>query len=44
MADIALAQKPCYSTDIGFEEGLRRTVEWYQQSAIPVPQALAAHP
>jgi nucleoside-diphosphate-sugar epimerase len=30
LADITLAQKHLgYSADVGFEEGLRRTVEWY---------------
>ena len=43
LADIALAQKYLgYSPDVGFEEGIRRTVEWYQGAAMPVPQALAA--
>jgi len=38
LADIALAQEHLgYSADVSFEEGLRRTVEWYQQSALPVP-------
>jgi len=32
LADISLAQKHLgYSADVGFEEGLRRTVEWYDQ-------------
>jgi nucleoside-diphosphate-sugar epimerase len=32
LADISLAQKHLgYSADVGFEEGLRRTVEWYEQ-------------
>lgn len=34
LADIGLAQKHLgYSPEVGFEEGLRRTVEWYQQKA-----------
>lgn len=32
LADISLAQKHLgYSADVSFEEGLRRTVEWYRQ-------------
>ncbi|HWG40229.1 MAG TPA: SDR family oxidoreductase [Candidatus Acidoferrales bacterium] len=32
LADISLAQKYLgYSPEIGFEEGLKRTVEWYEQ-------------
>jgi UDP-glucose 4-epimerase len=43
LADISLAQKHLgYSVDVSFEEGLRRTVEWYQQSAAQ-PQIAAAH-
>jgi nucleoside-diphosphate-sugar epimerase len=44
LADIGLAQKHIgYSADVSFEEGLRRTVEWYQQqSAAPVEAAMAA--
>ena len=40
LADISMAQKHFgYSADVDFEEGLRRTVEWYQQqSAAPVAQ------
>jgi nucleoside-diphosphate-sugar epimerase len=41
LADISLAQRHLgYSADVSFEEGLRRTVEWYQQQplcAIDVP-------
>jgi UDP-glucose 4-epimerase len=34
LADIALARKYLnYSPDVGFEDGLKRTVEWYRQSA-----------
>jgi nucleoside-diphosphate-sugar epimerase len=34
LADISLAQKHLgYSADVSFEEGLKRTVEWYKQSA-----------
>jgi UDP-glucose 4-epimerase len=34
LADIALAQKHLgYSADVSFEEGLKRTVEWYEQQA-----------
>jgi len=34
LADITLAQKYLgYSADVSFEEGLRRTVEWYEQQA-----------
>ncbi|HWG40239.1 MAG TPA: hypothetical protein VN658_06805, partial [Candidatus Acidoferrales bacterium] len=32
LADISLAQKYLgYSPEVGFEEGLKRTVEWYEQ-------------
>jgi len=42
LADIGLAQKHLgYSPEVGFEEGLRRTVEWYQQKA-PVDAVGAA--
>jgi len=35
LADISLAQKHIgYSPAVSFEEGLRRTVEWYQQQAL----------
>ena len=35
LADISLAQKHLgYSPEESFEEGLRRTVEWYQQQAL----------
>jgi UDP-glucose 4-epimerase len=46
LADITLAQKHLgYSADVSFEEGLRRTVEWYEQqaSAKSGPQAVVAH-
>jgi UDP-glucose 4-epimerase len=46
LADIALAQKHLgYSADVSFEQGLRRTVEWYEQqaSAKSGPQAVVAH-
>jgi UDP-glucose 4-epimerase len=34
LADISLAQKHLgYAPDVGFEEGLRRTVKWYQEKA-----------
>jgi nucleoside-diphosphate-sugar epimerase len=34
LADTTLARKHLkYSPDVGFEEGLRRTVEWYRQSS-----------
>jgi UDP-glucose 4-epimerase len=43
LADITLAQKHLgYSAEVGFEEGLRRTVEWYQKSAAVEPKAMAA--
>lgn len=43
LADISLAQKHLgYSVDVTFEEGLRRTVEWYQQSAAQ-PLTATAH-
>ena len=43
LADITLAQKHLgYSTEVDFEEGLRRTVEWYQKSAAVEPKAMAA--
>lgn len=40
LADISMAQKHFgYSADVSFEEGLKRTVEWYQQqAAAPVGQ------
>jgi UDP-glucose 4-epimerase len=32
LADISLAQKHLgYVPEVGFEEGLRRTVKWYQE-------------
>jgi nucleoside-diphosphate-sugar epimerase len=32
LADITLAQKHLgYSPDVGFEEGLKRTVQWYEE-------------
>src|SRR6266853_248211 len=46
LADITLAQKHLgYSADVSFEEGLRRTVEWYEQqaSAKSGTQAVVAH-
>jgi nucleoside-diphosphate-sugar epimerase len=46
LADITLAQKQLgYSADVSFEEGLRRTVEWYeQQGALAASQrVLVAH-
>jgi UDP-glucose 4-epimerase len=43
LADISLAQKHFgYSPTVGFEEGLRRTVAWYKESAAAV-QAMMAH-
>jgi UDP-glucose 4-epimerase len=34
LADISLAQKHLgYAPEVGFEEGLRRTVKWYQEKA-----------
>jgi nucleoside-diphosphate-sugar epimerase len=44
LADITLAQKHLgYSPDVGFEEGLRRTVAWYdeQRGAKANPGVLA---
>jgi UDP-glucose 4-epimerase len=36
LADISLAQRRLgYSAEVSFEEGLKRTVEWYQQQASP---------
>ena len=44
LADITRAQTHLgYSADVSFEEGLRRTVEWYVESATAAPQAIAAH-
>jgi len=46
LADITLAQKHLgYSADVSFEEGLRRTVEWYEQQAAIKSgrQAVMAH-
>ena len=44
LADITLAQKHLgYSADVSFEEGLRRTVEWYEQQAKSGTQAVVAH-
>jgi UDP-N-acetylglucosamine/UDP-N-acetyl-alpha-D-glucosaminouronate 4-epimerase len=41
LADISLAQKHLgYTPEVGFEEGLRRTAEWYQQKA--AAEAVAA--
>ena len=43
LADITLAQKHLgYSADVSFEEGLKRTVEWYEQQA-KAAQAVVAH-
>jgi nucleoside-diphosphate-sugar epimerase len=44
LADISLAQKHLgYSADVSFEEGLRRTVEWYQQQSVaPTEVAMAS--
>jgi UDP-N-acetylglucosamine/UDP-N-acetyl-alpha-D-glucosaminouronate 4-epimerase len=40
LADISLAQKHLgYSADVSFEQGLRRTVEWYSQIAVPAAAA-----
>lgn len=42
LADISLARKHLhYSPDVGFEEGLRRTVEWYRQTPSGTPSAAA---
>ena len=42
LADIALAQKHLgYLAEVSFEEGLRRTVEWYQQSTVSSTPVLA---
>jgi UDP-N-acetylglucosamine/UDP-N-acetyl-alpha-D-glucosaminouronate 4-epimerase len=41
LADISLAQKHLgYSADVGFEEGLRRTVEWYEQQRASANQGV----
>lgn len=43
LADISLAQKHLgYSADVSFEEGLRRTVEWYQQQQTAPDAAMTA--
>ena len=43
LADISLAQKHLgYSPEVSFEEGLRLTVEWYQQQTAPTEAAAAA--
>lgn len=44
LADISMAHKHLgYSADVSFEEGLKRTVEWYrQQAAAPAEAAMAA--
>ncbi len=43
LADISLAKKHLgYSPEVGFEEGLRRTVEWYQQKRASQEVATAA--
>jgi UDP-glucose 4-epimerase len=40
LADIGLARKFLrYSPDVSFEEGLRRTVEWYKQARATTPSA-----
>ena len=34
LADVTLARKHLgYSPDVGFEEGLKRTVDWYREKA-----------
>ncbi|HLK53380.1 MAG TPA: SDR family oxidoreductase [Candidatus Angelobacter sp.] len=44
LADITLAQKHLgYSADVSFEEGLKRTVAWYQESAAAATQPVVAH-
>jgi UDP-glucose 4-epimerase len=44
LADITLAQKHlCYSADVSFEEGLRRTVEWHRQAGSALAPASLAH-
>jgi UDP-N-acetylglucosamine/UDP-N-acetyl-alpha-D-glucosaminouronate 4-epimerase len=44
LADITLAQKHLgYSADVSFEEGLKRTVEWYEQQAKSGAQTVVAH-
>ena len=45
LADVSLAQKHLgYSPHVGFEEGLRRTVDWYRQRAqAPSGTAALAH-
>jgi len=46
LADITLAQKHLgYSAAVGFEEGLRQTVAWYEQQRVttPDPQFVVAH-
>lgn len=43
LADISLAQKHLgYSADVSFEEGLRRTVEWYRQKQTAPDAAMTA--
>lgn len=43
LADIGLAQKHLgYSPDVSFEEGLKRTVEWYQEQAVASAAAAMA--
>ena len=43
LADISLAQKHLgYSADVSFEEGLRRTVEWYRQQQTSSEAAVTA--
>jgi nucleoside-diphosphate-sugar epimerase len=42
LADISLAQKHLgYSPKVSFEEGLKRTVEWYRQQSASTSPALA---
>jgi len=43
VADIGLARKVlCYSADVSFEEGLRRTVEWYKQTRATTESAVVS--
>jgi len=43
LADISMAQKHLgYSADVSFEEGLRRTVEWYRQQQTSSEAAVTA--
>jgi nucleoside-diphosphate-sugar epimerase len=44
LADITLAQKHLgYSADVSFEEGLKRTVDWYKESEAAAQKTLMAH-